>query len=415
MPWTLAHHVSRRSLALILGEACLIAGAVVLGIWIRLGNDTWRVLDIEDGYLKTAVIAVICLLCLYFADLYNLRRVADRREMFVRLMQGLGAASIVLALAVLLVPAADDRSRRVPRDQRPRHRGHERLARRVRVARPPPQAARAAAAGGHRPGRGDAGARAVRAASRARRRDRRVHRPRSRAESAAPVLNPGVIGTIEDIPSIARARAVDRVVVSLADARGKLPMDKLLEMKLDGVTFDHLASVYEEYTGKIAVENLRPSWLIFSAGFRKRPVVQALPSARSTSSLRICRARGCAAGDAAHGGLAVRADVARSESSTTSSVSASTAACSPSTSSDRCARMPRRTPAPSGLPANDRAHHASRPVPAPHPARRTAAALERAGGRHEPRRPAARAPGVRAAAHANRFPSTASATSSGRA
>jgi len=41
-------------------------------------------------------------------------------------------------------------------------------------------------------------------------------------------------------------------------------------MKLEGVTFDHLPSVYEDYTGKIAVENLRPSWLIFSEGFRKR-------------------------------------------------------------------------------------------------------------------------------------------------
>jgi sugar transferase (PEP-CTERM system associated) len=59
-------------------------------------------------------------------------------------------------------------------------------------------------------------------------------------------------------------------VVSLAEARGMLPMDRLLEMKLvDGVRFDHLPSVYEEYTGKIAVENLRPSWLIFSEGFRK--------------------------------------------------------------------------------------------------------------------------------------------------
>ena len=47
-----------------------------------------------------------------------------------------------------------------------------------------------------------------------------------------PLINPGVIGTIEDIPSIVRARGVDRVVVSLADARGKLPMDKLLAMKL---------------------------------------------------------------------------------------------------------------------------------------------------------------------------------------
>jgi sugar transferase (PEP-CTERM system associated) len=89
------------------------------------------------------------------------------------------------------------------------------------------------------------------------------------ARVGMPVINPGVIGTIEDIPAIVRARSVDRVVVSLADARGKLPMEKLLEMRLDGVKFEHLASIYEKFTGKIAVENLRPSWLIFSEGFSK--------------------------------------------------------------------------------------------------------------------------------------------------
>jgi exopolysaccharide biosynthesis polyprenyl glycosylphosphotransferase len=84
------------------------------------------------------------------------------------------------------------------------------------------------------------------------------------------LINPGVLGTVAQIPAIVRDRNVDRVVVSLADARGKLAMDDLLRMKLnDGVRFDHLASVYEEYTGKIAVENLRPSWFIFSKGFRK--------------------------------------------------------------------------------------------------------------------------------------------------
>ena len=88
------------------------------------------------------------------------------------------------------------------------------------------------------------------------------------------LINPGVVGTIAEIPAIVRNRRVDRVVVSLADARGKLPMEALLQMKLnDGVQFDHLASVYEEYTGKIAVENLRPSWLIFSQGFRKTPIL----------------------------------------------------------------------------------------------------------------------------------------------
>jgi sugar transferase (PEP-CTERM system associated) len=78
-----------------------------------------------------------------------------------------------------------------------------------------------------------------------------------------------VIGTIDDIPDIVEDRSVDRVIVSLDDARGKLPMDRLLDMKLEGVTFDHLTSAYETYTGKIAVESLRPSWLIFSPGFRK--------------------------------------------------------------------------------------------------------------------------------------------------
>ncbi len=72
--------------------------------------------------------------------------------------------------------------------------------------------------------------------------------------------------------------------MSLSDARGKLPMDKLLDMRLrSGVLFDHLASVYEKYTGKIALENLRPSWLMFSTGFRKSRGGCA-SSARSTSS-----------------------------------------------------------------------------------------------------------------------------------
>ena len=87
------------------------------------------------------------------------------------------------------------------------------------------------------------------------------------ARKGAAVLNPGVIGAVEEIPSIVRARSIDRVAVSVADARGKLPMERLLDMKVAGIGFEHLASIYEEYTGKIAVEDLRPSRLIFSTGF----------------------------------------------------------------------------------------------------------------------------------------------------
>ncbi len=85
------------------------------------------------------------------------------------------------------------------------------------------------------------------------------------------LVNPGVIGTIDDIPAIVETDDVDRVVVSLADARGKLPMEKLLDMKLSGVQFDHLATVYEEYTGKIAVENLRPELADLLGGLPQDP------------------------------------------------------------------------------------------------------------------------------------------------
>jgi exopolysaccharide biosynthesis polyprenyl glycosylphosphotransferase len=57
-------------------------------------------------------------------------------------------------------------------------------------------------------------------------------------------------------------------VVDLAEARGRLPVEALLDVRLRGVPVDHLASAYERYTGKIALAALRPSWLIFSPGFR---------------------------------------------------------------------------------------------------------------------------------------------------
>jgi sugar transferase (PEP-CTERM system associated) len=89
------------------------------------------------------------------------------------------------------------------------------------------------------------------------------------------VFNTGVIGPTDDIADIVRERRVDRVVVNLADARGRLPVDTLLDLRLKGITVDHLASVYERYTGKIALENLRPSWLIFSPGFRQTRALSA--------------------------------------------------------------------------------------------------------------------------------------------
>jgi sugar transferase (PEP-CTERM system associated) len=46
-----------------------------------------------------------------------------------------------------------------------------------------------------------------------------------------------------------------------------LPIEELLRLKTQGVAVEDATSLYERITGKIAVENLKPSWMIFNAGF----------------------------------------------------------------------------------------------------------------------------------------------------
>jgi sugar transferase (PEP-CTERM system associated) len=272
----LRHHVSGRLILLIACESALIVEAVVFAAWIRLQNAAWHLMAAEGGWWKAALVAAVCQVCLYYADLYDLRIVADRRELFVRALQALGAASMVLAVLYYVFPelilgrgvffiaaafaAAIIIGWRVAFEWLSQH------------ARP---AERLLLVG--------TGVAAVELA-------RELHDRRQEfgveivgfVDSATDqvgksLINPGIIGTIEDIPRIVHDSDVDRVVVSLGDARGKLPMERLLDMKLSGgVQFDHLATVYEEYTGKIAVENLRPSWLIFSEGFRKTRWLVAL-------------------------------------------------------------------------------------------------------------------------------------------
>jgi hypothetical protein len=44
--------------------------------------------------------------CLYYADLYNFRLVADRRELFIRILQAVGSSSFVLAAVYFWYPDA---------------------------------------------------------------------------------------------------------------------------------------------------------------------------------------------------------------------------------------------------------------------------------------------------------------------
>jgi sugar transferase (PEP-CTERM system associated) len=77
-----------------------------------------------------------------------------------------------------------------------------------------------------------------------------------------------ILGTPEDMDRIIRSRHVDRIVVGLSDRRGRLPIEPLLRAKLSGVRVEDATTTYERLTGKILIDDLKPSWLIFSDGFR---------------------------------------------------------------------------------------------------------------------------------------------------
>jgi sugar transferase (PEP-CTERM system associated) len=78
---------------------------------------------------------------------------------------------------------------------------------------------------------------------------------------------------------IARELRAQRVIVALQDRRQALPIEQLLKCRLNGIRIEERELLYERVTGRIAVEALRPSYLIFSEGFNKSRVTLAMKRA----------------------------------------------------------------------------------------------------------------------------------------
>ena len=61
-----------------------------------------------------------------------------------------------------------------------------------------------------------------------------------------------------------------RIVVALSERRGRLPIDALLDAKRQGVVIEDAVHLYERLTGKLALEQLQPSHLIFAPELGRR-------------------------------------------------------------------------------------------------------------------------------------------------
>jgi sugar transferase (PEP-CTERM system associated) len=81
------------------------------------------------------------------------------------------------------------------------------------------------------------------------------------------IVNPRVIGSHRDVKRVVDERSVNKIVVGLRERRGRLPIKELLDLKTSGVSIEEATNFYERITGKIAIENLKASWMIFSDGF----------------------------------------------------------------------------------------------------------------------------------------------------
>lgn len=84
--------------------------------------------------------------------------------------------------------------------------------------------------------------------------------------------HPVVLGSLDGLRQLCRDEGISRVVVALRERRGKVPVDRLLECRMDGVQVEERETMYERLTGKLAVESMRPSYLIYGRGFAKDPL-----------------------------------------------------------------------------------------------------------------------------------------------
>jgi sugar transferase (PEP-CTERM system associated) len=257
-------HFPSRTLFLAVSEALLIFLALLAATFAEFGEKTSAVLAGENGFFKIALAALVCLLCMYYYDLYDSAVLTSPREVVTRLVQVLGTACVALAVLYYIYPeaglgvdvflmgivfvgvvVAGWRRLFFALNRSPR------WAERAVFIGEGPLATSLAAEMEKRPELGV-----------------RLLGYVSQGTDAAGVNGLPRLGTVEQLPMLVAPRRISRVIVAMNDRRGSLPVEALLHIKTRGILIQDGADVYEAVAGKVALDSLRPSWLLFSPGFR---------------------------------------------------------------------------------------------------------------------------------------------------
>ncbi len=80
----------------------------------------------------------------------------------------------------------------------------------------------------------------------------------------------------DDLYSWVVQNPIDEIVVAMDDRRRGFPMHEFLECRLAGIEIIELPTFLERETGKVRLDVLNPSWIIFGEGFRASLIQRAL-------------------------------------------------------------------------------------------------------------------------------------------
>jgi len=241
-------------------EVILVGGSFLLATILFTGPDWRLVLIYENGLLKIAGITAFTLLLTYYFDLYGPRRFSEGWEIYFRLLLVLSVLSFVLAGLVYLVPEMDIgpyvyfvgalfvavllvlwRGAYEWIISLPMFRE------RVYVL-----------------GCGER-ARAV------------VELLLASRDAGMEVIDWKGECDVHDKLELfsAELRAfrgpnptIDRVIVAMQDRRAAMPVRELLDLRLRGVIIENSSTLMERLSGKLQLDGLNPSTLIFTEGFR---------------------------------------------------------------------------------------------------------------------------------------------------
>ena len=284
-----------KTIALVLVETGIAISVVVLGLYLRFPDYVGSILFAQRGIYKIALTTGVCQFIFYLFDLYDISKPRLRRELLTDIFQSVGAAMTVLGLIFVLRPTLllgyeqeieglgvtrtgngvpvlalivalgmmpvwrlaihglmrnpmlGDRILIVGTDKLATEVAHEAMLRR------------------------DLGYKVAGYVSE----DSKLVGADLISQSDSPnngqvSFSRKVLGAVSDLNRIVEEEKIDRVVVALQDRRGRMPVDQLLKIRLQGqAAIEEGTALYEKLTGKISVEMLRPSWIIFSGGGKR--------------------------------------------------------------------------------------------------------------------------------------------------